>query len=192
MRGARVVTYFPFTLVEEILGASATPIEENRLPDFLAGLCLRGPLLDKASEGGNTGAGPDHDDGLGGIRWELEVRVPYVNRNMDAVVFVTRAVDSVCEAVRIGIRITVLFLLECEEIIRRNALENVFGARHADLFDDSGDGNFGLLGQRRRRDRIISWLETVEAFDENGEGSKGPFIVRIDSFQNLRDIEVLE
>jgi len=69
--------------------------EQDCFSDGLAGLGLGGALLDEGAEGGDTRSGADHDDGLGGVRGELEVGVADMDGDVDTVVLVAGAGDGV-------------------------------------------------------------------------------------------------
>lgn len=56
-------TYGPLRLVEKILVALSAPEEEDCLANVLARSSLGCALLYEATEGGNAGAGADHNNG---------------------------------------------------------------------------------------------------------------------------------
>jgi len=72
-----------------------------------------------------------------------------VDRHVNAVVLVARTGDGVVETVGIGVRVTVLLLLQSEEVVGGDTLDDVRSAGNFDGLDDSCDGD--LLGLDERR-----------------------------------------
>ena len=111
--------------------------------------------------------------------------------DVDAVVFVAGARNGVGEAVGIGAGVAVLFLFEGEEVVGRDALDDVVGARGADFLDDGGDADAVFLRERGGGDGVVARLDLVDAFDEEGEGNVGPGVLGVDVREHLGDVVVL-
>lgn len=138
------MTYLPLVLVHEVLGRLAAAKEEQSLANLLAVLGLLHALTDEATHGRNTGTGTNADDGLGGIRGELEVGVADMNGDVDTIVLVTGASEFVGKTKRARFGLAVLLLLEREEVVGGDTAEGVITTRKLGTFDNGSDGN--LLG----------------------------------------------
>jgi hypothetical protein len=140
-------TYLEFVLVDVVLVALATSEEQKGSSDLLALGSESSTFLDETTEGSDTSSRTNHDDGLGRIRRQLEVGVADVNRNVNSVVLVARAGDGVGQTVGIGLRVTILLLLQGQEVVGGNTLDHVRGTGQANRLDDSGDADLILLDQ---------------------------------------------
>jgi len=165
--------------------------EQDGLADDLAVAGHLSALLDEASEGCDTGTGADHDDRLRRVGGELEVRVADVDRDVDAVILVARSGDGVVEAVRVGVRVTVLLLLQGEEVVGCDTLDYVRCTRDFDGLDDGCDGDLLGLDERGGRDGVVARLDLVQAFDEDREGDVIPRVAFGVSLEELSNIVVL-
>lgn len=185
------MTYLPFVLVHEILGRLAAAKEEQSLANLLAVLGLLDALADETTHGSDTGTRTNADDGLGGIRGELKVRVADMDRNVDAVVLVAGAGDFVGKTEGAGLGIPVLLLLECEEVVGGDTAEGVITTGKLGTFDDRSDGNLLGLFEGRGGDGVVAGLELGDALNESREGDVGPFLALADDIQNPGDVEMV-
>ena len=185
------LTYLPFVLVHEILGRLAAAKEEQSLANLLAVLGLLNALADKATHGSDTGTGTNADDGLGGIRGELEVGVADMDGNVDAVVLVTRTHDFVRKTKGAGLRVTVLLLLESEEVVGGDTAEGIITAGKLGGLDHGGDRDLLGVFERRGRDGVVTRLELGDTLNESREGDVGPLLALADNIQNASDVEMV-
>jgi hypothetical protein len=89
-----------------------------------------------------------------------------MHRDMNAIVLIPRPIDLICQSVWIWVLIAMLFLFQREQIVSRDAFDNVASTRYADRFHDSSDRNRFGLNQGRGGNRVVSWLDLVDAFNE--------------------------
>lgn len=108
-----------------------------------------------------------------------------------AVILVARSRDGVVEAVRVGVRLAVLLLLEGEEVVGGDTLDDVRRAGDFDGLDDGRDGDLLGLDERGGRDGVVAGLNLVQAFDEDGEGDVVPGVAFGVSLEELSDVVAL-
>jgi len=140
-----VFAYLPLILIQEVLALVAAAEEKDRLADVLAVLRLLCAFCYEAAEWRHAGAGSDHYDWSCRVRRQLEVRVADMYRDVDPVVLVARTSNGVVEAVRVRVRVAVLLLLECEEVVRGHALYDVRCSRRVEGSHHGCDGDLVLL-----------------------------------------------
>lgn len=184
------MAYLELILVDEILITLATSEEQHGSTNLLALGGQSSTFLDETAERSNTSTGTNHDDGLGGVGGELEVRVADVDGHVDAVVLVAGTSDRISQTMRIGRRITILLLLESQEVVGGDTLDHVRGTRQTNGLDNSSNADLVLLNRRRGRDGVVPGLELVETFDEQGERN-GVERLAGDALQRLGDVEAL-
>lgn len=148
MRGDWGETYCPLFLVEEVLGLGPATEEEDGLANGLASSRLCGAFLDEGAERSNTGPWADHDDRLGWVGRQLEVRVADVDGDVDTIVFISWAGDFVGEPVWVWVQVALLLLLKCQEVICGDALERLGARWEINGLDNGSDGDLVLLNQR--------------------------------------------
>lgn len=165
--------------------------EQNRLSDWGSGSSLRSTLLDESTERSDTGSGANHDNRLGWVGGELEVGVADVYGDVDAIVLVPGAGDLVGKSVGVWVGVAVLLLLECQEVVGGYTLEGVRARGQLDGLDHSGDGDLGLLDERRGRNGVVAGLDLVDTLNERREGDVGPDGTRGDEIKSLGDVEEL-
>lgn len=112
-------------MVDEIFIAFAASEEQKSGSDLLALGGESSTFLDETTEGGNTGTRTNHDDGLGRIRRQLEVGVADMDRHVNSIVLVARTGDGVSQAMGVGLRVTVLLLLEGQKVVGGDTLNHV-------------------------------------------------------------------
>ena len=183
--------YIPLILIQKVLVPVPTSEKEYRPPDLIAPLRYRSSLLDEAAERCDARAGTDHDNRLGGIRRQLEVRMADMHRHMDAIVLVPRSIDRIRQTMGIRMLFPMLSLLQRKQVIRRHAANDVLRVRDADLLHDRRDRNLLLLHERARGDGVVARLDLVDAFDEEAEWHVGPCARRVNLLEDLCDVEVL-
>lgn len=142
-------TDLELVFIHEILSPLAAAEKQNGTTNVDAVARLLSTFLDEASERSNTSSGADHDDGLGGVGRQLEVGVADVNRDVDAIVLVAGAVQLVGQTKGRRVGVSVLLLLQSEQVVGGDATERVFSTNDHGRLDDGGDGN--LLGLDERR-----------------------------------------
>jgi hypothetical protein len=133
------VTYLPLVRIHEILGLLSAAKEQYCLSNVLACFGLCGTLLNETTERCNTSTGTDHNDGFRRIRRQLEIRVTHVNGNVNSIVLVARSCDGVVQAMRVGVRVTMLLLLQRQEVVGCDALEDMWRAGLLKRLDDSSN-----------------------------------------------------
>ena len=184
-------TYLPLILIREILGRFPAPEEEERLSNVDTVLRLSSSLLNKRAERCDASAWPNHDDGLGGVRWKFEVGVPDVDRNMNPIVLVAGTHDLIGSAKRRGIVVTILLLLQGQDVVGRHAAERCVASRDGLILDHSGNRDGLGLHQGRRRDGVVPRLELVQALNEGGERNLRPFLATADLTQEASNVDVV-
>jgi hypothetical protein len=97
-----------------------------------------------------------------------------MNRNVNAIILVSRTSDRVLQAMGVRLRVTVLLLLEGQKVVSSDTLENVGCSGLLARFNDSSDGNLVLLHKRRGRDRVVTRLNLQQAFHHQREGNLIP------------------
>lgn len=71
-----------------------------------------------------------------------------MNWHMNAIILVARARDVVSETVRIWVRVAMLFLLQCKEVVCGDTLKRIWSTGNMQGLNDSSDGDLVLLSQR--------------------------------------------
>ena len=183
-------TYLELVLVQEILITLPAAEEQDNGTNLFATGSQCGTLLDETTEWRNTGTRANHNNGTSRIRRQLEVGVTNMDRNMDTIIFIARAVDRISQTVRIRRRVTILFLLESKQVVRGNTLDHMRSSRKANGLNDSSNTDLVLLDQTRRRDRIVTGLKLVKAFDQQGERN-GSERLGSNALESLSNVEAL-
>ena len=121
--------YLKFIRVQEILVTLTATKEQKRGANLLALSGQGSTFLDESTERSHTGTRTNHDDRLGRVRGKLEVRVTNVDRHVDSIVLVARTSNRVGQTMRIRSGITVLLLLQGQEVVGGHTLDNVVVTR---------------------------------------------------------------
>ena len=74
--------------------------------------------------------------------------------DVDSVVLVPGAGDGVGESVGAGVRVTILLLLQGQEVVGGDTLEDVRASGELDALDDGGDGGNLLVSVTLPRNRL--------------------------------------
>src|SRR3954465_14609847 len=115
--------YLELIFVEEVLVALTASKEQKCRSNLLTLGGESSTFLNESTERRNTSTGANHDDGLGGVRGELEVGVADVDRHMDTIVLVAGTGDRVSQAMRIGRGVAILLLLQRQEVVGGDTLD---------------------------------------------------------------------
>jgi hypothetical protein len=133
-----MATYLPLVRIHKVFRLLSAAKEQYCFSNVLAGFGLCGTLLDETTERCNTSPGSDHDDGFRRIRWQLKVRVTHVHWHMDTIVLIARSCNGIVQAMRIGVRVTMLLLLQRQKVVGCDALQDM---RRAGLLKRLDDGS---------------------------------------------------
>lgn len=185
------ITYLPLRLVHEILSRLSASKEQESLANFDSILSLLGTFLNESTERGNTSSRANHDDGLTRVRGQLEVGVTNMDRNVNTIILVARTHDFVALTKGCGVGVTILLLLQGQEIVGGNAAERITTSRNHLGLNDGSDGNLLRLDQRRGRDGVVTRLELGNTFDKGREGNLSPLLALANSSQETRDVVVM-
>lgn len=106
-----------------------------------------------------------------------------MNRDVNTIVLVAGTVELVGQTERRRLGISILLLLQGQQVVSGDAAERVLSADNHGRLDDGSDGNLLGLNVGRGRDGVVAGLQLGQAFDESREGDLVPGLSIADVFQ---------
>jgi hypothetical protein len=155
-------TYLPLVCVDKILCPLSAAKEKHGFADCLTIACLLSTFLNETAEWSNT----------------------------STVVLVSRTVDCILQSMRVRVRVAMLLLLKSQQVVGSNTLQHVRSSWNLDGFHNSGDRDLVLLHQGRRRNRVVTRLDLVEAFNDDGKRYLVPLLALRQKFEKLSEVVV--